>query len=93
MGDSYIFQQFVALVTFGGTHISLLGMYVIILTLISIEWESQMHERELNKVSIRQISSLQLKRSFRKGCQIFVVDMEETPKDKVPRIEEYAFLK
>jgi hypothetical protein len=29
-------------------------------------------------VTIREISALQLKRSFRKGCEIFAVHMEET---------------
>jgi hypothetical protein len=44
-------------------------------------------------VSIREISTLQLKRSFRKGCQIFSTHMEETPKDKVPSIEDNEVLK
>jgi hypothetical protein len=44
-------------------------------------------------VTIREISALQLKKCYRKGCQIFASRMEETPKDKVSNIEYYAFLK
>jgi hypothetical protein len=44
------------------------------------------------KVTIRDISSLQLKQCYRKGCQIFAAHMEETPKYKVPNLEDYAVL-
>jgi hypothetical protein len=44
-------------------------------------------------VTVREISALQLKKSYRKGCQIFAAHMEETPKDKVSNIEYYAVLK
>jgi hypothetical protein len=43
-------------------------------------------------VTIREISTLQLKKCYRKGCQIFATHMEETPKDKVPNLEYYAVL-
>jgi hypothetical protein len=43
-------------------------------------------------VTIREISALKLKRCYRKGCQIFAAHMEETPKDKVPNLEDYAVL-
>jgi hypothetical protein len=43
-------------------------------------------------VTIRKFSSLRLKRCYRKGCQIFASHMEETPKDKVPNLEDYAVL-
>jgi hypothetical protein len=45
------------------------------------------------EVTLIEISTLHLKKSYRKGCQIFVAHMEETPKDKVPNIEEYVVLK
>jgi hypothetical protein len=45
------------------------------------------------EVTIREISAMQLKRCYRKGCQIIVSHMEETPKDKVSKIEDYAVLK
>jgi hypothetical protein len=34
-----------------------------------------------------------MKKSYRKQCQIFAAHMEETPKYKVPNIEDYAVLK
>jgi hypothetical protein len=34
-----------------------------------------------------------LKKSYRKGCQIFAVHLEEAPKDKVPSVEDCAILK
>jgi hypothetical protein len=47
----------------------------------------------LRAVTIREISALQLKKCYRKGCQIFAAHMEETPKVKVSNIEDYAVLK
>jgi hypothetical protein len=44
-------------------------------------------------VTIREISALQLKKCYRKGCQIFVAHMEETPKYKVPNLEDHVVLK
>jgi hypothetical protein len=44
-------------------------------------------------VTIREISALQLKKCYRKGCQIFATHMEETPKDKVPNLEDHVVLK
>jgi hypothetical protein len=43
-------------------------------------------------VTIKEISALQLKKCYRKGCQIFAAHMEETPKDKVPNLEDHAVL-
>jgi hypothetical protein len=45
------------------------------------------------ELTIREIPSLQLKKSFRKGFHIFAAYMEETPKDKVSNIEYYVVLK
>jgi hypothetical protein len=36
---------------------------------------------------------MQLKKCYKKGCQIFVAHMEEEPKDKVSNIEDHAVLK
>ena len=33
--------------------------------------------------AIREISAMQLKKCYRKGCQLFAAHVEETPKDKV----------
>jgi hypothetical protein len=38
-------------------------------------------------VTLREISPSQLKKSYRKGCQVFTAYMEEAPKDKVPSVE------
>jgi hypothetical protein len=40
-------------------------------------------------VTIREISALQLKKCYRKGCQIFAAHTKETPKDKVPNLEDH----
>jgi hypothetical protein len=40
------------------------------------------------EVTIWETSSFQMKKCFRKGCQLFVAHMEETPMDKVPNIED-----
>jgi hypothetical protein len=44
-------------------------------------------------VAIREISAMQLKKCYRKGCQLFAAHVEETPKDKVSGIEDHAVLK
>jgi hypothetical protein len=44
-------------------------------------------------VTIREISTLQLMKSYRKWCHIFAAHMKETPKDKVSNIKYYAFIK
>jgi hypothetical protein len=44
-------------------------------------------------VTIRKVSSLQLKKIYRKGCQVFAMHMEEAPMDKVPSVEDYVVLK
>jgi hypothetical protein len=43
-------------------------------------------------VTIREISAMQLKKCYRKGCQIFAAHMEEAPKDKIPNMEDHAVL-
>jgi hypothetical protein len=47
----------------------------------------------LRVVIFREISALQMKKCYRKGCQIFSAHMEETPKYRVTNIEYYAVLK
>ena len=36
---------------------------------------------------------MQLKKCYRKGCQIFAAHMDEEPKDKVSKLEDHAVLK
>jgi hypothetical protein len=40
-----------------------------------------------------EISAMQLKNFYRKGCPIFASHMEETPKNKVSNIEYYVVLR
>jgi len=42
---------------------------------------------------VREISSMQLKKSFRKGCQFFSTHMEEAVRDKVASTEDHLVLK
>jgi hypothetical protein len=56
-------------------------------------------ERKLRKVqgipravTIREISALQLKKCYKKECQIIAAHLAETPRDKVPNLEDYAVL-
>jgi hypothetical protein len=44
-------------------------------------------------VVVREISAMQLKKSFRKGCHIFASHMEEQPRDKMPSIEDHQVLR
>jgi hypothetical protein len=44
-------------------------------------------------VVVREISTMQLKKSFRKGCHIFASHMEEATKDKMPSFEDHLVLK
>jgi hypothetical protein len=44
-------------------------------------------------ISIREISTLHLKISFRKGFQIYIGHVEETTKDKESSLEDYPVLK
>jgi hypothetical protein len=43
-------------------------------------------------VTVQEISAMQLKKCYRKGCQIFAAHMEEASKDKVPNLEDHAVL-
>jgi hypothetical protein len=44
-------------------------------------------------VAVKEISAMQLKKCYKKGCQLFVAHVEEKPKDKVSNIEYHAILK
>ena len=43
-------------------------------------------------ISIRDISSLQLKRYFRKGCQLYASHAEETDNTKGPSLKDFSVL-
>jgi hypothetical protein len=42
---------------------------------------------------VQEMLGMQLKKCYRKGCQVFASHMEETPKDRVPHIEDEEVLK
>jgi hypothetical protein len=44
-------------------------------------------------VAIREISAMQLKKCYRKGCQLFAAHVEEASKDEVSKIGDHAVLK
>jgi hypothetical protein len=44
-------------------------------------------------LTIREVSSLQLKKIYRKGCQVLASYMEDAPNDKVSNVEDCAVLK
>jgi hypothetical protein len=44
-------------------------------------------------VTVREISAMQLKKCYRKGCQLFAAHVGEMPKDKVSSIEDHEVLK
>jgi hypothetical protein len=44
-------------------------------------------------VIIKEISSLKLRKIYRKGCQVFAVHMEEAPMDKMSSVEDCIVLK
>ena len=44
------------------------------------------------EITIREVSSLKMKKRLRKGCRIIATHIEETPKDKVQNLEDYAVL-
>jgi hypothetical protein len=46
----------------------------------------------LRPISIKDISALQMKRCFRKHCQLYVAHVEEPKNRKGTRIEEFSVL-
>jgi hypothetical protein len=44
-------------------------------------------------IAIREISTMKLKKCYRKGCQLFASHMDEAPKDKVSNMGNHAVLK
>jgi hypothetical protein len=43
-------------------------------------------------ISIREISSLHMKRCFRKGSQMYATHVEELEKKKRPSLEDFSIL-
>jgi hypothetical protein len=70
-------------------HHDVLYCYNKDLTYLDEEGNSRMVQGIPRPIFVREISTLQLKISFRKGCQIYATHMEEPTKDKKPNIEYY----
>jgi hypothetical protein len=74
-------------------HHVVLGYYNKAFTCLDEKWNLRTIQGIPREVTLREIPALRLKKSYRKGCQIFASHMEDTPKDKVPNIEYYVVLK
>jgi len=74
-------------------HHAILDFYNKAFTCLDEEGHLRTIQSILRVVTIREVSALQLRKIFMKGCQLFVAHMEETTKDKVPNIEYYEVIK
>ena len=45
-----------------------------------------------NVISVRQVSAMQLKKFYRKGCQLYASHILEPAGDETPRLEDYQVL-
>jgi hypothetical protein len=70
-----------------------LDCYNKVLTCLDEEGISRTTQGIPRPIFVRDISALQLKIIFRKGCQIYATHMEEQTKDKEPNLEDYPILK
>jgi hypothetical protein len=75
-----------------GKHRVILDCYNKTITCLGEEGKQGKIQGIPRVVAIREISSMQLKKSFRKGCHMFAT-MEEEAKEKVATIEDYPFLR
>jgi len=74
-------------------HCVILGCYNKAFTCLDEEGNSRTMQGIPRTLSIREISTFQLKRIFRKGCHIYDAHMEEPTKDNDPSLEYYPVLK
>jgi hypothetical protein len=72
---------------------AILDCYNKVFTCLDEEGNSRTMQCIPRPIIVREISSLQLKRHFRKGWQIYATHMEEPMKDKEPSLEDYPVLK
>jgi hypothetical protein len=74
-------------------HRAILNCYKKDFTCFDEEDNSRIMQGIPRPIFFRDISALQLKINFRKGCQIYETSMEAPTKDKDPSIEYYLVLK
>jgi hypothetical protein len=73
-------------------HHTLLDCHKKVFTCLDEEGKLRKVQGIPRAVTIREILALQLKKCYRKGCQIIAAHLAETPRDKVPNLEDYAVL-
>jgi hypothetical protein len=44
-------------------------------------------------VAVKEISAMQMKKCYRKGCQLFVAHVGEASRDAVSKLEDHEVLK
>jgi hypothetical protein len=74
-------------------HYDVLNCYNKTIICLDEEWKHGKIQCIPRVVDVREISTIHLKNSFKKGCQIFAAHMEEEAKDKVESIEDHSVLK
>jgi hypothetical protein len=62
-------------------------------TFLDVEGNLRIVQGILRVVTIKDVSTLKLKKIFKKGCQVFVVHLEEEIVDTVPSVEDFAVLR
>ena len=62
-------------------------------TCLDDEGEQKIVKGIPNPISIREFSSLQLKRCFKKGCQLYATYVQEPEKCKGPSLEDFQYYK
>jgi hypothetical protein len=73
-------------------HHAILDCHNKAFTFLDKEGNKRTNQEIPRAVKTRESSSMQLKKCYRKGCQIFAAHMEEESKDKVPIMEDHAVL-
>jgi len=74
-------------------HYGVLDCYNKAITYLNEKGKQGKIQGILRVVTIRQIPSMQLKKSFIKGCQIFAVHMEKIARGKVASVEYHLFFR
>jgi hypothetical protein len=73
-------------------HYSLLECHNKRFTCLDEEAKRKIVQGILRVVAVREISAMQLKKCYRKGCQLFVDHVEEASRDEVARIGDHEVL-
>jgi hypothetical protein len=73
-------------------HHVILDFYNKIFTCLDEEGKQKTMEGIPSPISLRDISSLDMRRCFRKGCQLHATHVEELANCKIPSFEEFIVL-